>query len=100
MRELPDARAVSLIIKSHSRVDPEEREERASPINSLFMMQVGQFLDHDVTHTPAQSGKRLFLVCLFFIFSQVSAMTIRNVRLLCHTSSNRLVGLIRAGVAV
>ena len=57
VRELPDARAVSLIIKSHSRVDPEEREERASPINSLFMMQVGQFLDHDVTHTPAQSGK-------------------------------------------
>jgi hypothetical protein len=43
--ELPSARAVSLALaRGADRPDPE---------NTLLLMQMGQFVDHDLTHTPA-----------------------------------------------
>lgn len=60
-RPLPDARLMSVLINRLSGLNantPEIRARRESPINSLHMMQIGQFLDHDITHAAAQDGKR------------------------------------------
>ena len=43
--ELPSARAVSNQLTSGA--DPPD------PVNTLLLMQMGQFVDHDLTHTPA-----------------------------------------------
>ena len=56
-RPLPSAREVSLELTALSDVDDDDLESRESSINSLLMMQVGQFLDHDVAHTPVHSRK-------------------------------------------
>ena len=53
---LPGARVVSRAI-SRAAFPIENNGERESAINSLYLMQVGQFIDHDLVHTAAQSGK-------------------------------------------
>ena len=53
-KQLPSAREVSIFINKQANI--RSRSQEQSPINSLHMMQVGQFLDHDLTHAPAQGG--------------------------------------------
>ena len=53
---LPTAREVSIFINEQAYIADFDEDEN-SPINSLHMMQIGQFVDHDLTHTPAQGGK-------------------------------------------
>ena len=54
-RPLPSARLVSKVLNDISNI-PDFSDRAESPINTLHMMQVGQFLDHDLTHAPAQGG--------------------------------------------
>ena len=42
--ELPSARAISNALT----VGPERRDDD----NTVLVMQMGQFIDHDITHTP------------------------------------------------
>ena len=50
---LPSARRISRFI--NSRADLPNGNPR-SALNTQHLMQVGQFLDHDLTHAPAQGG--------------------------------------------
>merc|ERR1719411_1824332 len=43
--ELPSARAISNALSR-------ETEERRDGDNTILVMQMGQFIDHDITHTP------------------------------------------------
>ena len=51
-RSLPSARIVSVNIFGLG----EASEGRISPRPSLLLMQWGQFLDHDLVHTPEAAG--------------------------------------------
>ena len=60
-RRLPSARRVSRVIVRASAINVNDAAARESAVNSVHMMQVGQFLDHDFAHTPAQSGECLYV---------------------------------------
>lgn len=59
--DLPTAREVSIAMKTLAeKVHTAERQQPESPVNSLLMMQWGQFLDHDIAHTPAHEEGGFF----------------------------------------
>ena len=58
---MPTAREVSIKINELSEITDTDEEKRKSHVNSLLMMQVGQFLDHDLAHTPAQEGEGTYI---------------------------------------
>ena len=51
--ELPSSRQLSSALISH--------EDRPDNEFTLLLMQWGQFVDHDVTHTPLNKGKFKYL---------------------------------------
>ena len=51
-KPLPTARDVSIQINAASGVNEADTAARVSQIDSLLMMQVGQFLDHDFAKAP------------------------------------------------
>ena len=53
--QLPSARSMSIQMTDWSSYIKDAQD---SPINSLLFMQMGQFLDHDLVHTPAHSSKK------------------------------------------
>ena len=55
---LPDPRNISNRLTEIAGVNEDQLSRRQSNVNTLLMMQIGQFLDHDVTHTPFLEGKR------------------------------------------
>ena len=53
---LPSARIVSQALTIISQVDNSSSVQRESKINTLLMMQFGQYLDHDIAESPMHSS--------------------------------------------
>ena len=53
---LPSARKLSTTVTKSTA-----NEERKDGIHTVFVMQMGQFIDHDITHTPNHAKGDLFL---------------------------------------
>ena len=51
-KPLPTAREVSIAINAASGIDENDLDARVSDINSLLLLQVGQFIDHDYALSP------------------------------------------------
>ena len=66
---LPTAREVSKKMNELSGIADDDLNARNSDVNSLLMMQWGQFLDHDIAHTPAWEDGGFFGNCTLKIRS-------------------------------
>ena len=59
-KPLPTARVVSIQINNASGITDDDLVARVSVVDSLMLMQLGQFVDHDVASTPTPG---LYLLC-------------------------------------
>ena len=67
-KPLPTARVVSIQINNASGITDDDLVARVSVVNSLMLMQLGQFVDHDFARTPTPGKTHITL--LYRSFSQ------------------------------